>query len=262
MNTDLPPITTNFLRASYERRQFSFGNPQAKQTVCLIGSCRIVPFLNHLRAYNAIHGDPFELMCFNPVEMWEGRAGCEVSDGVNKILQGHQIGKVDYLLCEHLERCGVLNTVRSSHENIFDSLGCSAAVEMHLPNWNNMHVLDAETAMHDRDGYAKMPHAERVAFIREQTAIHKARFLSHCRGCSFPELEAWVSEHWLTVRMGCSSCHPSHPLLRRMFECVAGRMGLNITSELAAHPLCATEVYEPTAIPLTEVDYEANNWRF
>lgn len=259
--SDLPPITTNFLRASYERRQFSFGNPQAKQTVCLIGSCRIVPFLNHLRAYNALYGDPFELLCFNPVEMWEG-PGCEVSDGANKILSGHQIGKVDYLLCEHIERCGVLNTVRSSRENIFDSLGCVPAVEMHLPNWNNLHIFDAETAMHDKDGYANMPHADRVAFIREQTAIHKARFLSHCRGCSFPELEAWVSERWLTVRMGCSSCHPSHPLLWRMFECVAGRMGLSITPELSAHPLCSTKVYEPTAIPLTEVDLEANNWRF
>jgi hypothetical protein len=262
MNTDLSPITTNILRASYENRQFSFGNPQAKQTVCLIGSCRIVPFLNHLRAYNAMYGNPYELLCFNPVEMWEGRPGCEVSDGVNRILQGYQIGKVDYLLCEHLERCGVLNTVRFTPENIFDSLGCAPAVEMRLPNWNDMHIFDMETVAHDKAGYGALGHGDRVAFIREQTAIHRARFLSHCRGCSFPELEAWVSERWLTVRMGCSSSHPSHPLLWRMFECVAERTGINLTPEFTAHPLCATEVYEPTAIPLSSVDYEANNWKF
>lgn len=252
------PITTNILRASYENRQFSFDHGQ--KVVCLIGSCRIVPFLNYLRVYNAMHGNPFELLCFNPVEMWEG-PGREVSDGVNKVMQGYRLGKVDYLLCEHIERCGVLNTVRFTPENIFDSLGCDPAVEMRLPNWNNMHLFDAETAMHDKVGHANLPHFDRVNFIREQTAIHKERFLSHCQGCSFPELEAWVAEHWLTTRLGWSSSHPSRPLLWRMFECVAGKMGLNI-GDITEHPLCATDVYQSTGIPLNAVDYEANNWQF
>jgi hypothetical protein len=256
----LPPVTTNTLRASYENRQFSFGYPQAKQTVCLIGSCRIVPFLNYLRVYNMMHGNPFELLCFNPVEMWEG-PGCEVSDGVNKVLQGYRFGKVDYLLCEHIERCGVLNTVRFTPENIFDSLGCDPAVEMRLPNWNDMHIFDVETAMHDK-AHANLSHDARVTFIRDQTVIHKERFLSHCRVCSFPQLESWVSEHWLAVRMGWSSSHPSHPLLWRMFECIARTMGLNITPKFTVHPLCVTDVYKSTGIPLNGVDYEANGWQF
>jgi hypothetical protein len=258
----LSPITTNILRAAYESRQFSFGQSSGqKQVVCLIGSCRIVPFLNHLRVYNAMHGNPFELLCFNPVEMWEG-PGHHVSDGVNKVMQGYRFGKVDYLLCEHVERCGVLNTVRFTPENIFDSLGCEPAVEMQLPNWNDMHIFDVETAMHDKVGYANLAHAERIIFLREQTVIHKTRFLSHCHGCSFPQLETWVSDNWLSVRMGWSSSHPSRPLLWRMFECVAEKMGLKITPEFTAHPLCATEVYQPTGIPLNKVDYEANDWKF
>ena len=257
----LTPITTNILRASYDERKFSFGNSQGKQTVVLIGSCRIVPFLNYLRVYNAMHGNLFELLCFNPVEMWQG-PGCEVSDGANKVLSGYRFGKVDYLIGEHLERCGVLNTVRISPENVFDSLGCTPAVEMRLPNWNNMHTFDAETIMHDPKWYAKLGHAERVAYLRQETAIHKERFLSHCRESSIPQLEAWVSERWLTVRMGWSSSHPSHPLLWRMFECVAEKMGLHFTPEFINHPLCANEVYQPTGIPLTKVDYEANFWKF
>lgn len=57
------PITTNILRASYEKRVFSFGNPNAGTTVCLIGSCRIVPLLNALRVYNEQNGNPLELLC-------------------------------------------------------------------------------------------------------------------------------------------------------------------------------------------------------
>lgn len=256
----MTPITTNDLRASYDRREFSFGNPAGKKIV-LIGSCRIVPLLNCLRVYNAMHGNPFELLCFNPVEMWVG-PGHHVSDGVNHILSGYYLGEVDFLVCEHLERCGVLNTVRASEENIFESLGCKAAVEIRLPNWNDMHVFDAETAMHDKEGYANLSHSDRVDFLRGETATHKARFLSHCAGSSFPELVEWVEANWLTIRMGWTSSHPSRPLLWQMFKGVFSLMGLNITPQLESHPLCAPDVYAPTGVALTNVDYEANGWKF
>ena len=65
-------ITTNHLRAAYDNGSFSFGNSGASSVICLVGSCRIVPILNYLRAYNDLNGHPFELLCFNPVEMWRG----------------------------------------------------------------------------------------------------------------------------------------------------------------------------------------------
>lgn len=262
----MTPITTNILRAGYDRRDFSYGNPKADKTVVLIGSCRIVPLLNALCVYNYQHArnhhdQPFELLCFNPVEMWEG-PGHHVADGVNRILDGYRLGLVDFLVCEHLERCGSLNTVRSSEQNVFDSLGCQPAVEIHMPNWNDMHIFDAETAMHDKEGYATWGHADRVEFLRAETAKHKARFLSHCAGSSFPELAEWVEANWLTTRMGWTSSHPSHPLLWQMFRRIFAMIGLEITPALLAHPLCATEVYQPTGIALTSVDYEANGWKF
>lgn len=256
----MEPITTNILRAGYDRREFSYGNPGAAKKVVLIGSCRIVPLLNCLRVYNALNGNPFELLCFNPVEMWVG-PGHHVSDGVNHILEGYRFGATDFLVCEHLQYCGVLNTVRSSEENVFDSLGCSPAMEIRLPNWNDMHIFDAETACHSPT-YAALGHNERVAEIRKNTAVHKYRFLSHCAGSSFPELVEWVEANWLTTRMGWTSSHPSHPLLWQMFRGVFRLMGLQMTSTLLAHPLCATDVYAPTGFALTSVDYEANNWKY
>lgn len=255
----MDPITTNILRASYERREFSFGNPAGKKIV-LIGSCRIVPLLNALRAYNSLHGNPFELLCFNPVEMWAG-PGHHVHDGVNQIMEGYQFGEPDFLVCEHLQYCGVLNTVRSSEQNIFDSLGCHPKVEIRLPNWNGLHIFDAETEMHSKE-YAALGHNDRVEELRKNTAIHKARFLSHCRESSFPELETWVDENWLTTRMGWLSNHPSRALWWRMFICVASQMGLKITAQLEKHDLCADDVYKSTGVALTKVDYDANNWEF
>lgn len=257
----MSPITTNILRASYDCGQFCFGGNGAGKRIVLIGSCRIVPFLNYLRVYNSLNGDPFELGCFNPVEMWTG-PGNEVSDGVNNILKDYRLGETDFLVCEHVQYCGVLNTVRSSEQNIFDSLGCNPAVEIRLPNFNDMHIFDLETAMHDRVGYANLSHPEKVAFIKGETAKHKARFLSHCRGSSLPELEAWVESNWLTTRLGWSSSHPSRALLWRMFEGVAEKLGIEITPQLESHPLCLADVYQSTGIALTDVDFEANGWKF
>ncbi len=256
----MTPITTNILRADYERRNFSFGNMNAPRTIVLIGSCRIVPILNNLRAYNYLNGGPFELLCFDPVEMWDG-PGCEVSDGANRALRDYSFGKVDFLVCEHIERCGVLNTVRSSAQNIFHSLGCKPDVEIHLPNWNDMHIFDVETAIYNSE-YASWGHDDRVKFLREATIEHKARFLSHCRGCTFPFFEEWVESNWLTNRLGWSSCHPSLSLLWMMFNSIAGKIGIEVTTELASHPMCSTDVYANTGMKLTQVDYDANHWKF
>lgn len=257
----MTPITTNILRAAYEVGNFSFGNPSAPKTIVLIGSCRIVPILNNLRVYNELNGNPFELLCFDPVEMWDG-PGCEVSDGVNRILRDYTFGKVDFLVCEHVQFCGVLNTVQSSEQNIFTDLGCRPDVEIRIPNWNDMHIFDAEWEIHSPTLYKAMDHVARVDFIRAETVKHKARFLSHCRGCTFPYFEQWVEENWLVNRLGWTSSHPSLSLIWMMFNAIAGKLGIELASELASHPLCATDVYASTGMRLTQVDYDANNWKF
>jgi hypothetical protein len=256
----MTPITTNILRASYERGEFSFGNPDSGRTVVLIGSCRIVPILNNLRVYNSLHGDPFNLLCFDPVEMWAG-PGNEVSDGVNRILKDYRFGEVEYLVSEHVQYCGMLNTVRSSEQNVFDSLGCVPRLHIRLPNWNDMHIFDAETAVYDAS-YAVLDHDARVEELRRRTAVHKERFLGHCRGSSLPHLEEWTEENWLITRLGWTSSHPSLPLVWAIFNGIAGLMSLGVSRELASHPLCATDVYKATGTVLTPVDYDANNWKF
>lgn len=257
----LSPITTNILRESYNQKQFAFGNSQGKQTVVLIGSCRIVPFLNYLRVYNELNGHPFQLLCFNPVEMWQG-PGHEVSEGVNKVMEGYKFGRVDYLLCEHVQRCGVINTFCMSQENIFDSLGCRPKVEIRLPNWNDMHIFDAETAMHDKTGYATWYDEVKTAYIRNETQTHKERFLSHCRQSSFQELEAWVESHWLNTRLGWTSSHPSLSMIWTMFERAAAVMGLRMSEEFVNHPICKDDLYGPTGVALTPIDYAANGWQY
>lgn len=259
-----PPIenfvNTNILRHCYNRRDFSFGNPDAPQTVVLVGSCRIVPFLNFLRAYNALNRHPLELLCFNPVEMWAG-PGHDVADCVNRTMDGYLFDRVDYLICEHLQNCGALNTVRDAEDNIYDTLGCHPVVHIRLPNWNNLHIYDRETEGFDRE-YAALGSGDRAMVLHERTEMHKERFLGYCRQSSFPHLEPWVGENWQSVRFGWTNNHPTLTLVTAMLEATAAAMGIPFTPPLSTHPLVATDVYASTGTPLTPVDYAANDWKF
>lgn len=256
----MTPVTTNTLRASYEQGVFSFGNPDAGLTIALIGSCRIVPILNGLRAYNEMHGDPFELLCFNPVELWKG-PGSDVGECANDALKDYRMDGVEFLVSEHLSRCGVLNTVTRERLNVFDSLGCNPDLHVRLPNWNGMHLFDTETAMWD-PRYAALKPDERAPELRRRADSHKQRFIDYCRQSSFPCMAQWVEDEWLNVRMGWTSNHPSLPVIWRLFNGVAGKLGIEISRELAEHPFCATDIYKPTGIRLNGIDYAANQWKF
>lgn len=253
-------VTTNHLRASYDRGEFSFGNPDAPTTVCIVGSCRIVPILNCLRAYNSMNGDPFELICLNPVELWDG-PGSDVAECSTRKLKDYRFGKTDFLICESLKRCGALNTLGDEQENVFDSLGCDPGRVLRLPNWHFMHMYHSETRVYN-PAYAAKPREEQVAYIRDRAAGCKEKFLSECRTSSFPELVPWVEGVWLEQRLGWTSEHVSRNLFWKFFELISGAMQIPISREFAAHPFNTSDPYASTGAVLTDIDYEANNWKF
>lgn len=255
------PITTNILRSDYERRNFSYGNPAAPTVIVVIGSCRIVPILNYFRAYNHLNGNPFELLCFNPVEMWEG-PGTDVGVCATKVLSGYRFGKVDVLVCESLKYCGALNTVvEDGTENVFTTLGMEPQAICRIPNWHYMHIYDVENAHYDQ-AYAAMGTEDRVAALRDRHDLHKGKFLNRCRLSSFPELEQWTLDIWRTTRLGWTSEHASRALLWKCFELVTQKIGISITPELATHEFCMADPYAATGAVLTPIDYEANHWGF
>ena len=257
------------LRKAYGAGKFTFGNPDAGEVVCLVGSCRIAPILNYFRAYNSLHGDRFELICLNPVEMWEGD-GTSLADGTRKCLADFRFGKVDFLICEHMVNCGVLNTLDSpafcqdhTRENLFKSLGCAPGAILRLPNWHTLHIYDAETAGFD-PSYAAMDPGDRKEFLRRQVAEHKERYLGYCRDCSFPEMEQWTLDNWTKVRMGWTNSHATRELSWKLFELIARDMGLEIIPQLAAHPFCTRDMFVGRGhhTELTPLDYEVNGWEF
>lgn len=256
----MTPTTTSLLRKKYAVNDFSFGNPDSFCVICLIGSCRILPILDYLRAYNSLHGNPFELLCFDPVEMWGG-PGTDIGELVTEKLKDYRFGHVDVLICESLITCGALNTVESQPLNVFHTLGCAPELILRIPNWHGMRFFDVEVAQVN-PAYAEMGRAERIETLRTLMALYKTKFLNRCRMSSFPELAQWVEDNWLTTRMGSGAEHVGRALSWRFFEHIAAAMGIPMTEALKAHPLCAKGFFDGSDIPLSDLDYEANNWKY
>ena len=253
--------TTNHLRAAYANSSFSFGNPAGGETICIVGSCRIVPILNYFRAFNSLCGHPFEIICLNPVEMWDG-PGHEVANGVNRCLSGYRFGKVNHLICEHLQFCGVLNTADGAEQSIFPDLGCAPGAVWRIPNWHGMLFYDSELAMFDKERYGAMERDHKIAELRGRMAGCREKFLGFCERSSFPDLASWAATNWLDTRLGWTLDHVSRSLTWRVFEHVAGAIGIEISQKLAGHPFCVCDPYASTGTALTELDIEANEWRF
>ena len=253
-------ITTNHLRAAYDNGSYSFGNSGAFYVICLVGSCRIVPILNYFRAYNALNGYPFELLCFNPVEFWQG-AGTDIAELVAERLKDYRFKHVDTLVCESLKTCGPLNTFEDLPQNIFTSLDCKPETTFRIPNWHGMLFYDTEVEHYNKE-YASLSRTDRIAMLRTITALYKTKFLNRCAKSSFPELVQWTEDNWLTTRLGWTSEHVSRNLSWKYFELICRDMGIPITPELAGHPFCVSDPYASTGAIVNDLDREANNWKY
>jgi hypothetical protein len=253
-------ITTSDLRASYKRNDFSFGNPDSFFVLCLIGSCRILPILDYFRAYNSLHGEPFNLLCFDPVEMWNG-PGTDIGEIVTEKLKDFRFGHVDVLICESLITCGALNTVDTQPLNVFSTLGCSPETILRIPNWHGMRFYNREVEAVN-PAFAAMSREERVGTLRTLMSLYKTKFLNRCLKSSFPELAQWADDNWLTTRLGSGAEHVSGALSWRFFEHIATAMGIPITQSLKDHPFCARGYFDNSDTILDDIDREANNWKF
>jgi hypothetical protein len=256
----MTPITTGILRESYAKNEFQFGNPNAFFVICLIGSCRILPFLDYFRAYNSLNGSPFKLLCFDPVEMWKG-PGTDIGEIVTEKFKNYQFGHVDALVCESLVTCGSLNTVETAPLNVFSTLGCKPEAVYRIPNWHGMRFYNKEVEAVNT-AYAAMNREEKVGTLRALMALYKAKFLNRCLKCSFPELAQWADDNWLTIRLGSGAEHIGRALSWKCFELIAAKMGLELTKQLREHPFCTRGYFADSDTVLDAIDREANGWKF
>jgi hypothetical protein len=222
-------LTTNDAKAAQDSLLF-VGKPDATLRVMAVGSCRALPYLNYMAAYNRFTGknvfyagyvNPADLRTtvqHKPQDHLQAAERLVKTPSVARFLSG-----VEVLLCEHVESYGALNT------NARD-VGIRAHLHSHtkvfiVPNWNAMGVLRD-------DIYALVGHEHGPGGVTSESQVLRAahaleKFYRHCALSSFPEMALAFDEVWKTERWFWTHNHVARPFTEFIFSQWLLKMGLD-----------------------------------
>lgn len=242
----IPPdaLTTNAAKAAQDTL-LKVGEPGADVQVLIVGSCRALPYLNYLLAYNrAAKRNVFYTGYINPADLrtttdhkpqdpLQAAERLLATPSVKKFLSG-----VEVLLCEHVENYGVLNTCERS-------VGVRAHLHAHtktfmIPNWNAMGVL--------RDDILAL--GGNPEHQREVAKASLEKFYRHCALSTFPEMAIAFDAAWKDERWFWTHNHIARPFTEFIFSQWLLKMGLD---QLPSDALAWTRSFDLFATPCTQV---------
>jgi len=244
---------------------FQTGNPDSKEVVFMMGSCRGVPHLNFLNAANEgrfkiFYVDPHDFHWDKDDQLTDLHTAIDAVAKDERVLEALRSATV--FIHEHYRNYGCFNTDRTVTGNIYDH-GMAAPVDICLPNFHSKFILFQEIADHSpmiRDDLRKgMTGTAKLTGVGSLVS-----FKEMCGRTSFPEFADYFEANMRRVRMFFSNNHVSHhftiPLFRMMNEKFLHLPvpkffydGLYLTPDMYANH---------GVVPLTKHDVEAHGWQW
>lgn len=244
---------------------FQTGNPDSKEVVFMMGSCRGVPHLNFLNAANEgrfkiYYVDPHDFHWDREDNLVDLHAAIDAVAKDPRVLEALRSATV--FIHEHYRNYGCFNTDRTAAGNIYDH-GMAAPVDICLPNFHSKFILFQEIADHDPETRKFLQNGE-TWMAKDIGSASIAAFKEMCGKTSFPEFADYFEANMRRVRMFFSNNHVSHhftiPLFRMMNEkflhLPVGRVfydWLYRTPDMYANH---------GVVPLTKWDVEAHGWQW
>jgi hypothetical protein len=258
-------ISTQDIKSKRFDGLFQCGNPDSKEVVFMMGSCRGVPHLNFL---NAAHDGRFKIYYVDPHDFhWDAANNLvdlhEAIDTVAKdprVLEAFRSATI--FIHEHYGNYGCFNTDRSAAGNIYEH-GMAAPVDICLPNFHSKFILFQEIL--DVDPLIRTllqgGHTQDAAEIGRESI---KSFKEMCAKTSFPEFADYFEENMRRVRMFFSNNHVSHhftiPLFRLMNEKF---LHLPVDQSFYDGLYQTPDLYASHGVvPLTHYDVEAHGWQW
>lgn len=202
---------------------FCCGNPDAKEVVMILGSCRVVPYINYLAHANSVCGNRFKIYAIDPINYMVDAAGNRLDTaGLLKALETDDrflsiLRSVTIFVHEGLSSFGILNTVRDAPVRIYD-FGMRPVIDVSIPNFHDHFILVNDFKAIDPKYRDRELTAEDEREIFEEGNRQIERFVSVCGKSSFPEFGPWFLENWLRVRLFHSFNHVSSAFTLKIFE--------------------------------------------
>jgi hypothetical protein len=249
-----PPdaITTNQTKAAQETMFFLGDSVRASNVVLVVGSCRAVPYLNYMQAYNRAAGKPvFAAAYVNPADLQTTATGYpqDAREAIMRLVSRDRVkdfcSEATAMLCEHVQNYGALNTTP-------DGWLRQVALPIYspvftIPNWNAMAVLQ-------HDILELFPLTFQGRLLRhEHEKVSKnsiQKFFDHCVKSSFPEMAEVFEASWRKEKWFHTHNHVARPFTEFIFTQWLMRMGID---PMPREALEWTRSFDLFAKPCTEV---------
>lgn len=258
-------ITTLDIKQQRFNGLFQTGNPDSKEVVFMMGSCRGVPHLNFL---NEAHGGRFKIYYVDPHDFhWDADENLtDIHAAIDRVAEDPRvveaIRSATIFIHEHYANYGCFNTDHSAAGNIYER-GMAAPVDICLPNFHGRFILFQEILDFDKAQLVPITD-DWPAIAKTVGATNIGAFKAMCAKTSFPEFADYFEENMRRVRMFFSNNHVSHhftiPLFRMMNE-----KFLHLPVDQAFYDALyrSEDLYASHGVvPLTRHDVEAHGWQW
>lgn len=256
------------------RTVFCCGNQDAKDVILILGSCRVVPYLNYLDQANAVCGNRFKIYCIDPINYQVDSAGNMLDTrGLLKALETDEhflsiLRSVTIFIHEGLSSFGILNTVTpeggDTWENpvtIYD-FGIAPRLDINIPNFHDVFILFNDFAAIDPQWRHELTEDDQREIVRLGDA-HIDRFCNICEKSSFPEFGPWFRENYLKTRLFHSFNHVSSAFTLEIFRLMNEKFLKLDLDGVFWNQIGQQDIYANVQTPVTDLDlkFRAFRWR-
>lgn len=210
---------------------FRTGNPNGIP-ILIIGSCRSVPYLNYLDHYNKTNGDKFLIYFIDPFNYnWDRNENRVDSEAVINALEVDEnllgiIRSIKIFIHEYYANYGLFNTFRDAAKNIYQ-FGMNPDIDISIPNFHDVFILFNDIAKFDVDIRSRCQADISASGILSQDTLERLnevsqrnlnKFYGICPKTSFPEMEEYFRNNYLTTRLYWTYNHVSRYFTLKIFE--------------------------------------------
>jgi len=205
-----------------------------KEVVLIMGSCRVVNFVNYMNDWNEENGNRFTIHSIDPFSFnWdinENRVDYEEEllkqESNPNLLE--MLTTVNIFISEWYQNAGMFNVFKEGGKNIFQ-FGLNPELNICIPNWNDIFVLVSDIVTFDLDLRKKCIQDwnvlgkisdQTVNEINKKSTENLNKFFKVCSLSSVPEFGDWFAENFTKKRLWWTFNHTSKEFTLSLFKII------------------------------------------